>query len=441
MNVQMPTVGPIVGRTSHDTAHIFIRGDAAPPGSGFGVLEYRPPGGGWSAPQVMPLDPARDHTCVFALGALQAARKYEYRAGWTAGPPLDGAPATWPEDAVRWFHTGCEDGGAVRNYAIGSCRHLKDPFDPQPDTPGDGIFGSIRARHENGGRFDAFFMLGDQIYADPVRRRDEFLALYRCSFGRHDNLRRLMSLVPTYMILDDHEIQDNWPAGVAPADRPALEAAALESYRIYQCSHNPEAATHLWYTFQDGCADWFVMDTRSQRKIEAGQMIDGAQLDALLAFLGDGSGRVKMVATTVPIFPDRAIFASDKWQGFTAQRRTIFGRIRAKGLSNVVFVSGDVHCSFVASLDLGQGVTVHTVVCSPFVSSFVSPAIFFWSFWMRLVDAGTDAKPKLLSDGTFWRRNFARLQVHPDKVLVSFYDRAGAALQENIAIAWPAAGA
>lgn len=436
MNVQRPTVGPIVGRTSHDATHIFIRGDDAPAGSGFGVLEYRAPGQDWSPKQVMPLDPARDQTCVFDLGALQAAQKYEYRAGWTAEAPADETEAVWPADALHWFHTSSHDASSVRNYAIGSCRHLSKPFAPEPDAPGDEIFGSIRTRHENGSRFDAFFMLGDQIYADPVKQKNEYLALYRCSFGRHDHLRRLMSRVPTYMILDDHEIQENWPAGVDPADRPAMEAAALEPYRIYQCSHNPDTAAHLWYRFADGCADWFVMDTRSQRKIEAGEMIDQGQLAALLAFLGDGSGRVKMVATTVPIFPDHAIFARDKWQGFTAQRRAIFDHIRARGLSNVVFVSGDVHCSFVASLELGEGVTVHTIVCSPFVSAFFSPAIWFWSFWLRLVDAGTDAKPKLLSDGTFWRRNFAHVRVEPQRVLVSFYDRAGAPLQEDIAIAF-----
>ena len=61
-------------------------------------------------------------------------------------------------------------------------------------------------------------MLGDQIYADLWGRHhgilradtfEEFQERYRSAFET-PNLRKLMQSLPTYMILDDHEIEDNW---------------------------------------------------------------------------------------------------------------------------------------------------------------------------------------------------------------------------------------
>jgi hypothetical protein len=60
--------------------------------------------------------------------------------------------------------------------------------------------------------------LGDQIYADelnrmlPIGRADtetEFQERYSTAFSS-PNMRRLLRSVPNYMILDDHEIEDNW---------------------------------------------------------------------------------------------------------------------------------------------------------------------------------------------------------------------------------------
>src|ERR1700730_14893499 len=61
-------------------------------------------------------------------------------------------------------------------------------------------------------------MVGDQIYADalnrfiPIDRADtylEFQERYQPAFGS-PNMRRLLRTAPTYMILDDHDIEDNW---------------------------------------------------------------------------------------------------------------------------------------------------------------------------------------------------------------------------------------
>ena len=57
-------------------------------------------------------------------------------------------------------------------------------------------------------------MCGDQIYADdlnvgfPAWQLEHYNLRYRVAFSQ-PFIRELMARVPTFMILDDHEIEDN----------------------------------------------------------------------------------------------------------------------------------------------------------------------------------------------------------------------------------------
>lgn len=448
MQIERPTVGPLLGHTTAAEARVFVRGDLVEQNGSplrcFGLLALRERNGSWRAPVLAEIDPAADYSCVLLATGLAADTDYEYRAGWCAGEPspteLAGfAEQSWPADTLHSFHTGVGDTSDTRSYMVGSCRHLRSPSEPSHDHDGDIVFRSIREMHQPPTRFDALLMLGDQIYADagwlsPVTEEHEFHALYRCAFT-HPHLRSLMASVPTYMTLDDHEIQENWPAYASRWDLDELLPHALAAYRTYQRSHSPTLATR-WYEFSDGCAEWFVMDTRSERDLASRRIVSQEQLVALMRFLENGSGKVKLVATAVPMFPDYAVFGRDKWQGFTQQRRAILECIRDQGIRRVVFVSGDIHCSFAARLDLGGGVSVHTVVSSPFVSApfLGGAALTPLSFWLGLSDWDSDDPPQLLTSDVFSEEGFARLTVRPDMVEVSFYDRAGQAIQENLGI-------
>jgi alkaline phosphatase D len=72
-----------------------------------------------------------------------------------------------------------------------------------------------------------------------------------------------MGRVPTYMVLDDHEIEYNWPSKATQKDLVMLYPHAIHSYQIYQCSHSPlfgldennrlnGTPDYFWYSFQDG---------------------------------------------------------------------------------------------------------------------------------------------------------------------------------------------
>ena len=463
MKLRAPTVGPIVGYTTPDATRIWLRGEMQRNGEGyrraFGAVRIRVAGTrNWSAPVFAKLQPHFDMTGICVLAGLAPTTAHEYQAGWfysdmelvDCGPQM---PLDWSAAETGAVRTAAPAGESTRRYAVGSCRYLLRLFGGTLfDERGDKTFRTILQQHETAeGRLDGLVMVGDQIYADdlgPVgsdRNVDDYLSRYRMVFGQ-PHLRRLMSRVPTYMILDDHEIENDWPKHATSRDRQTIYPAAIHAYQIYQASHSPLFALspvqridgvpeQLWYTFRDGCCDWFVMDTRTERRYLGGpdkdRMLDDRQMSALLEWLVDGSGQVKVIASAIPLFPDVVKEAEDKWAGFRAQRAEILGFIFAKEIPKVVVLSGDLHCSFVAELTSAKrrGPRIVQVVSSS----------FFWPYpHMRRREIVMDAKLVVPKNGAAYRAkvispvvkkdNFARVELDPGQLRVHYVGRKGEAL-------------
>jgi alkaline phosphatase D len=164
------------------------------------------------------------------------------------------------------------------SFLLGSCRY---PGLLWKIKEADRIFGPMQKHFEDGalGKAARFTMMcGDQIYADMLNRMiplgradtfDEFQERYVTAFGA-PNLRQLMRTATTYMILDDHEIEDNWTQDrINDAGKHQLFNLAIGAYQSYQWSHGPHGPPNserlLYYTFE--CAGYpvFVLDTRTQR--------------------------------------------------------------------------------------------------------------------------------------------------------------------------------
>ena len=76
-----------------------------------------------------------------------------------------------------------------------------------------------------------------------------------------ERIRELMGRVPTYMILDDHEIKDDWGTASPLPLEPGREDGALRAYRAFQHSHNPDGQNPdrpYYYNFRQGPAAFFV---------------------------------------------------------------------------------------------------------------------------------------------------------------------------------------
>lgn len=395
--VQSFTVGPILGAVSTNTARVWGRGKESRVGGVlqrlFGAARIRRDGDTFGKPQYFKLNPNFDLTGVTVFQDLQSDIKYEYEIGAITinaeFGELGAIRLDWGQAHRASFRTASFDKTAERTFIFGSCRYLLRLFGGSYfDNRGDKTFRSINKQLDEGQNISQVLMLGDQIYADdlnflfPDTSADDYFRRYRDVFSQ-THFANLVSRVPTYMTLDDHEIEDNWPDRKTGRDVMRKFPAAMHAYFVYQLSHSPlfaydsngrltEQPSHCWYKFSDGCCDFFVMDTRTERFYdddgERVRIICDVQMQALKCWLNDNSKRVKFVATSVPFFPDMRGTGRDRWDSFTNQRNEILEHIQTNKIRKVVFLSGDVHSSMSAELhhDQDANFKVISVVSSPF---------------------------------------------------------------------------
>lgn len=470
----MPTlkkidVGPIVGHTDAQHFRIFFRAGTNSLddlGRCVGAARCRVVGGEWGEPVLNKLSPNFDLTGVFVFHGLVADTVYEYQVGWFLDDAdfdeltIDASTIDWNATESQQVKTGAAT-PKPRSYVVGSCRYLLRLFNGHWfDDRGDKVFRSILRQIEgNPARpVDALMMMGDQVYADDLRgfgpdtRLDQFMERYRTAFSQ-EHIRKLMSRVPTYMILDDHEIEDNWPSRATASDRLTLYPNAIHAYQIYQCSHGPLFETtdegrlsgvlsHFWYIFGDAVCDWFVMDTRTERVPEAGQMIGPVQMTALVRWLKDGSGRIKFIVSSVPMFPDVSSDSADKWGAFPGQRKEILDVVFGQRIPNVVLLSGDVHTSFSCTLqekpntgEVNDGFVMHSVVSSSFFWPYPHMSRGSFMFDQPLSNMGMRTLlPSLRSNDCYGDDNFTRLDasLNPPGLQVSVYGRKGEELETSL---------
>ena len=201
------------------------------------------------------------------ITGLEPGKSYEYEvmlAGERVWPEPD---SEFPPSVIRTLDTG-----ASFKLAFGSCR-VAAPHHP-PYTLGgteDSKGYDIDALHAAALSMsrepmedwpDALLLLGDQIYADEVSvgtlefirsRRDtdqppgeevadfhEYTHLYLDSWGE-PSIRWLLSTVPSAMIFDDHDVNDDWNTSADWVEKIRAKpwwnqrvTSGLMSYWIYQ---------------------------------------------------------------------------------------------------------------------------------------------------------------------------------------------------------------
>ncbi len=461
LNIKNLDVGPIIGETTPNRVRVWGRAEGqiveSMPRRCFGILHYRELGQDqWSNPIYFKMNPNFDLTGVAVVTGLQSETTYEYEVGYFfSDVELVDAPLRrmdWGNSSRGMFTTASDNDSKPRNLVIGSCRYLLKTFlGDFFDDRGDKTFRSIIKQIEAGDDVHQLIMMGDQIYADdlnafnPDKTIDQFFRRYRDAFSQK-YIRALMSQVPTYMTLDDHEIEDNWPAKASEKDLKTLFPVAIHAYLSYQLSHSPNIPVrgrrlqgtpdHLWYNYTDGCVDVFVTDSRTERypgddadweSASTGrEMLGARQMSALKRWLGDNSGRVKIVVTSVPFFPDTTSRErSDKWSGFRGQRQELLTHIERKQIRKVVFFSGDVHASLSAELVSPTGLKLLSVVSSAFFWPYPHPSARHFQRSGN-IDGGKAGIFKIqnvsrvISDD-----NFTRVRVTPTQIEVRVFGRKG----------------
>ncbi len=470
MKILPLTVGPIVGVTTSTTTRLWGRGNGAfgpdgRPQRCFGIARFRKSGSQRYGPATMFKMKAHfDFTGIIDLEDLSPNTAYDYQIGFfnaeldadnINNPPND--DETWEDAHNGRFTTAPSSARAATSFIFGSCRYLLRMFGGTFfDERGDKAFRSIMEQVRNGQETDFVLMVGDQIYADdlnvigPDTGLDDFNKRYRISFCQ-EHIRDMMSHVPTYMILDDHEIEDNWSQDKARSNYN-LYAAAMQSYHSYQLVHGPafvrsgrpnhtDTPENVWYSYRTGASKLFVMDTRTERFEEPEairRMIGPEQMAALKAWLDEeeDTPTARFIVSSVPFFPEFMPDPDDKWTRYKEQRFEILEHIRMNNIRRVVFLGGDVHCSLTAQLahEDDDAFTVTSVISSSFFwpypqgrkSDFaMGGSLDEFAHKYRITRAGK----------VFSTDNFTRVSYDPrkaaNKLVVAIHDRKGGPLQRT----------
>ncbi|MBF6158369.1 alkaline phosphatase D family protein [Nocardia cyriacigeorgica] len=358
-----------------------------------------------------------DHTVKVDVTGLAPGCVYFYRftalgrrspVGRTRTAPALGATP----DRLRFGVVSCANWEAGFFAAY---RHLADRGDLDAIVHlGDYLY--EYGRGEYGGR------IGSARPHDPVHEIVS-LADYRIRHAQYKtdpDLQRLHALLPFICTWDDHESADNsWSGGSGKhdpasqgswADRRAASARAYLEWMPVRASRSG-SGVQIYRRLRFGTlAELSMLDLRSYRDQEvkpgAGwREVDNpertltgrAQMDWLTAGLASSTARWKLVGNSVMIAPlvfpplDPATTAAftqafgvpqsglpvnaDQWDGYTADRARLYRAIAEHGVSDVVFLTGDIHSSWAADLPVnaadpaGPGVGAEFVVPSVTSSS------------------------------------------------------------------------
>ncbi|MDP9631042.1 UNVERIFIED_ORG: choline dehydrogenase-like flavoprotein [Ensifer adhaerens] len=223
-------------------------------------------------------------------------------------------------------------------------------------------------------RFALF--VGDQVYVDPTAglydptRRDDRYRLPYEAWLNQQSVRNVLRKIPSFMLLDDHEIDDNWEPISDPDDDDNAEKVTrgIEAYRKYQRGMHAKLEMFDFDGFH-----FFMLDTRTQRThrkvgdgLRTAAMIAPATMDSLKQWLLLAPAP-KFVVSPVMFLPrhrraiqrDRSLswtnlsaLHSDGWDGYPNTLREVLAYIAENRVEHVVFLSGDEHRGCIATVDL-----------------------------------------------------------------------------------------
>jgi PhoD-like phosphatase len=327
--------------------------------------------------QAASFEVAGHHYGLVVIDGLEPGSEHEYQValdGTLRWPAPDG---DFPPSLLRTLRPA--GSGRTVKLAFGSCRVTQLPAEAARDGVTDvdalaacaaGLRDTPRDRWP-----DALLLIGDQVYADnpgPATRRlirqrrdpavapgeeavdfEEYRALYQEAWT-DPAVRWLLSVLPTAMIFDDHDVHDDWNTSASwreefrarPWWRSRIEGAYL-SYWIYQHLGNlspaelatdevwqkvrqpgdaapvlrdiahlaDERAAGIRWSFSRtfGKVRVVMIDSRSRRVVDGQRMMaDEAEWQWVIDSVR-GDWEHVVLATSVPLLLPRGIHALEAW--------------------------------------------------------------------------------------------------------------------------------
>jgi alkaline phosphatase D len=348
-----------VGYVSHDSAKLLIREPRLEELPMYISYRYAdtPLASDWSygAPDVSwkhassigyaELSDETDYTSSVKISQLLPDTRYQY----TLSNNLTGTFITAP----RIGHVSKRNDGKF-TFLTTSCLKPRVPYNPFSHPlhiPGfDHLAKFIPI-------LKAHFMLflGDFIYIDVPQRFGNDAEAYRSEYRRvyaSPDWPSVSDDLPWIHVLDDHEIANDWDQNTT-----GIWSAAADPFQHYQVAANPPAGKtgETYFTFTQGPASFFMMDTRRYRSPEnknatdeGKTMLGQQQLANLLSWLHaplPAGVKWKIIASSIPFTKNWRFGGQDTWGGYLHERQIVLDAMwnaGARGIG-VVVLSGDRH--------------------------------------------------------------------------------------------------
>jgi phosphodiesterase/alkaline phosphatase D-like protein len=370
----------IVGHVTDRNASIWGRGDATHPVMFVTATSAK----GDRHEEALALSPRDGYTGVADLETLAASTTYKLEVSY-------GAKAETPPEQRALTRQGqvktfpAPDQSEPFTFLLNSCNfHGFGPFRNND--------GAAERRAQIAQGVDLAIHAGDQVYADksPLSfTLQDYRGAYLGTWG-DPGTQRLLASQPNYMVADDHEVVNGfaedgkltrfqrfllWARGHGDDKQEQyaeMSGNGIQAFDEFQGAHAPNSfgAEARYYTFSHGQHQFFAMDTRFERNNEQGQIISDQQRDALFGWLKENRDQPKFILTSTP-FIFESVKPDEKWCSpeFSDRRNEIIEFLAKEKLDNVAFLTGDIHASGHAVMEVeapdGSKIELHELCASP----------------------------------------------------------------------------
>ena len=380
----------IIGHVTDTTASIWVRSGARYPFAHLKVYSTK------TYTRTIQLEKRHGFTGAITFTRLSNSTLYNVEVEFSSAnnsPPLlrycfghcTGTFRTFPANGIRSPFTFLL--GSCNLHSLGALEWIEEwtgigTADPDP------AFEELLRRSNQAG---AEFMIhcGDQIYYDiPNQLKPPNIAEYREKYvdawADSRPTRRFLTQLPHYMIMDDHEITDNFDNDKTHNAKYFCDAA-MAVYREFVHIRQPNSYGRqaLYYSFTRGHAEFFVLDCRTERHSSSGRMIGTRQISVFKKWLTTNKDKLKFVVTSVPFVGEVRNYG-DTWNAsdFRQQREEIIEHIGQYQIGKLVFLTGDMHNSYHATLKIeAKPLVIHELMSSPInqlqksdISDYTTPA-------------------------------------------------------------------
>ncbi len=303
------------------------------------------------------------------------------------------------------------------SFLTGSGAYIDEKKYDRPGRPYGGRYEIYDAMANR--KADFMIWLGDNVYLREPDWNSWTGIIHRYTHDRAlPQLQRFLASTQHYAILDDHDFGPN------DSDRGFWNKnETLEAFKLFWA--NPSygvgdiegAITYFNY----GDADFFLLDNRTYRspnhleadnKTELGE----EQLQWLFDNLVSSTATFKFVVMGGQFLSTARVYESYSNYGFDKERQRIIDFIYDNNLTNVIFLTGDVHFSEISVLKQEGKPTIWDITSSPLNSGANTNAL-------------NQNNTLRIPESVVMDRNFAEIKITgPRKervVTASFYDYAG----------------